>query len=102
MAKNRDRTSAARERSLINLAVDLAEEKLKNGTASSQIICHFLNLATEKAKLENERLKSDMRLTDAKIKQTEKSANSEELYSQAIKAMMLYSGREVVNEEDLP
>ena len=49
-------TSEKRENELIALAVDLAEEQLRAGTASSQVITHFLKLATEKEKLEREKL----------------------------------------------
>lgn len=99
--KSKARTAKARERSIINLAVDLAEEKLRNGTASSQLICHFLKLATERERLENERIRGDLKLTEAKIKQTEKSINSEELYAKAIEAMRMYSGGGACYEEDL-
>lgn len=86
------RTPAARENQLINLAVDLAERKLRDGTASSQIITTLLHLATSKNQLEMEKLRSDLRVSDAKVKQMEDQAYSKDLYEKAIAAFRSYSG----------
>lgn len=85
-------TPEAREQQLISKAVDLAERQIDEGTASSQIIVHFLKLGTEKAKLEREKLKQENLLTQAKIESLQSSARVEELYAQAIDAMRRYSG----------
>ena len=85
-------TPEAREQQLISKAVDLAERQIDEGTASSQIIVHFLKLGTEKAKLEREKLKQENLLTQAKIESLQSSAPVEELYAQAIDAMGGYSG----------
>lgn len=85
-------TPEAREQQLISKAVDLAERQIEEGTASSQIIVHFLKLGTEKAKLEREKLKQENLLTQAKIESLQSSARVEELYAQAIDAMRRYSG----------
>lgn len=94
------RTLEGRENQLINLAVNCAEEKLKNGTASSQIICLLLNLATTKAKLELEKLKGDVKVSEAKVKQIENQETSKDLYSEAIKAFRSYSGNNYEEEDD--
>lgn len=86
------RSKEAREQQLENLAMNLAEEKLRNGTASSQIICHFLNLATAKAELEREKLKADTKLQVAKVEALESQRKTEELYAKAISAMKRYQG----------
>lgn len=91
-------TPEARMNQLIGYAVDLAEEKLLNGTASSQIISLLLNLATTKAQLELEKLRSDVEVGNAKVKQIENQETSKDLYSKAIAAFKSYSG--VVDEED--
>ena len=85
-------TPEAREQQLISKAVDLAERQIDEGTASSQIIVHFLKLGTEKAKLEREKLKQENLLTQAKIESIQSSTRVEELYAQAIDAMRRYSG----------
>lgn len=91
------RNPAARENELINLAVKLAEKQLKDGTATSQVITHFLKLATTREQLENERLRADLRLSEAKVKHLESQATANELYEEAIKAFRSYSG---YNEEE--
>lgn len=94
------RTPEARENQLINLAVDLAEEKLRNGTASSQIISLLLNLATTKTKLELEKSRSEIELKRAKVKEIENHDEIKELYKNAISAMKEYQGIEEYDEED--
>lgn len=86
------RTPEARENQLINLAMNLAEQKLRDGTASSQIITTLLNLATTKHQLENEKLRSDLRVADAKIKAMERQESSQDLYAKALAAFRSYQG----------
>lgn len=85
------KTPEAREQQLVSLAVDLAEQQLASGTASAQVITHYLKLATEREKAEVARIKNDNRLTDAKIDQMASVQRQEELYSQALDAMRTYS-----------
>ena len=87
-------TPEARENQLIQLAMDRAEEQLLKGTASSQLITHFLKLGSTREKLEQESLKKTMELTEAKKSSLESEKNSEELYKNALSAMKLYSGYE--------
>lgn len=81
----------ARENQMIAYAIDLAEEQLRNGTARSQIITHYLRLATERERLERENLRSELELKRAKKMQIEAQAKNEELYLNAIKAMQEYA-----------
>lgn len=78
-------TSEKKENELIALAVDLAEEQLRAGTASSQVITHFLKLATEREKLEREKLKAEIEITRTKKKSIEASDRMEELLANAVK-----------------
>ena len=87
-------TPEARENQLIALAVDLAEEQLRCGTASSQVITHYLKLGTVKSKLENEKLKQENKLLKAKTDAIESSKHTEELYANAIQAMRDYTSYE--------
>ena len=85
-------TPEAREKQLIALAMDVAEKRLLNGTATSQEITHFLKLGTIRAQAELEKLKLDNELIKAKTNAINSSENSEKLYSEAIKAFQIYSG----------
>lgn len=85
----------ARENQLISLAVDLAEKQLREGTASSQVISHFLRLGSTKEKLEKEILEKQKDLITAKTENLRSAKEIEELYNNAINAMRSYSGRDV-------
>ena len=82
----------ARENQLILLATDEAERQLRDGTASSQVITHFLKLGSTKTQLENEKLKKENELLKAKTESLQSSQRMEELYKEAIEAMKTYSG----------
>lgn len=94
------RTPEGRENQLINLAVDLAEKKLRDGTASSQIISLLLNLATTKTQLELERVRSDILLKEAKVREIKSGEEIKELYNNAIAAMREYRGEEDIYDEE--
>lgn len=85
-------SSEARETYLTNLALDLAEQQLRDGTAKSQVITHFLKLATEREKTEREMLLLEKELVKAKTDAIKASARNEEMFKEAIKAMGIYSG----------
>lgn len=93
------RTFEERENQLINLAVNEAEKRLQNGTASSQIITTLLKLATTRAKLELERLRSDISLSEAKMKEIEDRGTESERYENALKAFKMYKGDYEEEEE---
>lgn len=90
----------ARENQLISLAVDLAEERLRNGTASSQLVTHYLKLATTKTELEKELLAQQVELAKAKTKSYNSMDRIEELYKNALSAMQLYSGKGESRDEE--
>lgn len=101
MAKRKQtpaRTPEGRENQLINLAVDEIEKRLINGTASSQILTALLKLATTKAQLELEKLRSDIALQRAKEQEIEDKASNSDLYAQALAAFRSYKGD--MTEED--
>jgi hypothetical protein len=93
-------TPEARENQLIALAVDLVEQRLLDGTASSQETTHFLKLGSMKNKLEMEKLKEENRFLKAKTEAVQSSKRVEELYYEAIKAMRRYSGQGGAPDED--
>lgn len=85
-------TPEARQNQLIALATNLAEERLRNGTASSAEIVHFLKLGSTKNKLEEEIMQEEKKLMIAKTEAIQSGKDIEKLYSEAIDAMMLYTG----------
>lgn len=82
----------ARENQLISAAVDLAEQQLLDGSASSQVITHFLKLGSVRAQIELEKLKSENELLKAKTDAIQSSQHTDELYANALNAMRSYSG----------
>jgi hypothetical protein len=95
-------TPEARENELVSLAHDLAEEQIRAGHASSQVITHFLKLGSSREKLEQERIAHENQLLEAKREHMQSQARVEELYLEALQAMKSYSGSEPELEEDEP
>lgn len=94
------RSAAARERQLIGMAMDLAEKQLKKGTATSQVITHFLKLATEQDELSREKTRNEIKLLKTKVESLESSQRIEELYINAMEAMKVYSGESDASLDD--
>lgn len=86
-------TPEARENQLISLAVDLAEQQLRDGTASSQVITHYLKLGSTREKLERERLEEENKLLRAKTENLQSMKEVEALYKEALSAMRNYAGQ---------
>ena len=87
-------TPEARENQLIALAVDLVEQRLLDGTASSQETTHFLKLGSMRNRLEMEKLGEENRLLKAKTESIQSQKKSEELFHEAMNAFRSYSGKE--------
>lgn len=87
-------TPEDRENQLIAMAYDAAEERILNGTASSQEIVHFLRLGSTKEKIEKDILERQKDLITAKTEALKAAQRMEEVYENAIRAMKLYSGDE--------
>ena len=87
-------TPEGRESQLISLAIDLAEKQLREGSASSQVIAHFLKLGSTKAQIEKELLEKQRDLAEAKADSIKSGKRMDELYLQAVNAMKTYSGQE--------
>lgn len=84
-------TPEGRENQLIALATNIAEEQMRNGTASSQIITHYLRLGSTKNELELEKLRRENELLQAKTEALESARTSEELYQKALDALRSYT-----------
>lgn len=92
------RTIEARENELISLAYDEAERQIRAGTASSQIITHYLKRGSAREKLELERLREENKLLQAKTKAIEKEAEDKIAYQEVIKALQSYNGQSDFDE----
>ena len=90
----------ARENQLISLAVDLVEQRLLDGTASSQETTHFLKLGSSKNRLELEKLEEETKLLRAKTENLQAQKGMEEAYLKALNAMKMYSGYGGDNNEE--
>lgn len=90
-----------RENQMISLAVDLAEQQLRDGTASSQVITHFLKLGSSKERLEKEMMEKQKDLISAKTENLQSSQKIEKLYNDAIRMMKRYNG-DFSDDEDIP
>jgi hypothetical protein len=93
-------TPEARENQMISLSVDLAEKQLRDGTASSQVISHFLKLGSSREKLEQARLAQEVELMAAKSEAIAAAGRVEELYGKALDAMRSYAGQEPIEQEE--
>lgn len=91
-------TPEARENQMIALAVDLAEQQLREGTASSQVIAHYLKLGSTKERLEKEKLEEENKLLRAKTENIKSMKRSEELMEEALRAFRQYNGQ--VDKDD--
>lgn len=94
-------TPEAREEQMVSYAIDLAEQQLLDGTASSQVITHYLKLGSMKHRKEIEKLEEENKLLRAKTENLESQKVQEELYREAIKHMRMYSGSGGDEDEDV-
>lgn len=85
-------TPEGRENQMISLALELAEERLRNKTATAQEIVHFARQGTMNARLEREILEQQKELITAKTESLRSAKRVDELYAEAISAMRSYAG----------
>lgn len=90
----------AREMQLIALATDLAEQQLLDGTASSQVITHFLKQGTARAELEKEKIRKENLVLEAKAKSLEDAKETRALFEEAMKVFAGYSGQAELDDEE--
>lgn len=95
------RTVEARENQLIEAAVNLAEKQLSDGTASAQVITHYLKLGSTKERLEKEKLARENELLQAKTEALQSAKRIEDLYANALKAMRSYGGDKEEDDVDV-
>lgn len=86
-------TDEGRESQLVSKTLDLVERQLDDGTASSQVMTHFLKIGSTRERLEQDRLRREVELLEAKVEQLASGKRVEELYSEALSAMREYNGQ---------
>lgn len=91
----------ARENQLISAAVELAEKQLRDGTASAQVITHFLKLGSTSERLDQEKKQTEIDLAKAKIEAYASAARIEEMYGEALNAMRAYGGHAPLDPPDV-
>ena len=85
-------TAEAQQNHMISLAINCAERQMRDGSASSAVICHYLKLASKKEDLEIEKAKAELELMRAKTKQIESQEQMDRMYAEAIRSLGIYKG----------
>jgi len=94
------KTIESRENQIIRLAYDLAEERIRRKTATSQEVTHFLKAGSILTQLEKAKLDKENQLLEAKTQALQSQKKVEELYDKAIKAFRVYNGQEEKTEDE--
>lgn len=87
------------ENRMINLSMERVEQRIRDGTASSAELVHFLKLGSSRERLEQEEKRKEIELKQAKTANLETAQRIESLYENAVNAMRKYSGNGS-NEQD--
>lgn len=93
-------TPQSRENQLIAMAVDLAEKQMLEGTASAQVITHYLKLGSSREKLEQQRIEFENKLVQAKTELMEAQKSQDAMYEEVIVALRRYSGQPQATRND--
>lgn len=93
-------TPQGRENQMVDLAFTVAEQQMRAGTASAQVITHYLKLGSSRDRLERQRLENENELLKAKIEAMGSAQESESMYAAALNAMRTYSGKDIEGPED--
>lgn len=93
LSKAPAKTLTAREQQLAHLATKEAEKRIRNGTATSQMLIFYSKMGSELEKLAKEKLENENKLLQAKTDAIASAKKVEELYSEALSAMREYSGQ---------
>lgn len=94
-------TPEARQMQLVNLAYDLLEKRLLDGSATSQEVTTMIKYGTTKAQLELDIMRSQRDLMDAKRESINASMQNDEMFKEAIRMMGIYSGENFQDDSEL-
>lgn len=86
-------TPEAREMQLAQLAVDLAEKRLRDGTAPAPVIVHYLKIASRREELERQKIEKENELLEARCKSIENATEARELFDEVMKSIREYTGQ---------
>lgn len=94
-------SSEARDAQMSSLAYDLVEQRMRDGTATSQETTYFLKLGNPNVQLEKKKLEKQIELLEAKTEQIQAAKRVDEMYAEAINAFKLYGGDTDDSDEEL-
>lgn len=77
---------------MVSLAYDLAEQQLREGTASAAVILQMLKYGSSREKLEQYKLQMENELLATKREILESEKRTEDLVRAALEAMRSYTG----------
>lgn len=104
LAKSREfapaMSSEARDAQMSSLAYDLVEQRLRDGTATSQETTYFLKLSSPVATRQQKKLDKEIELLEAKTEAIKAAKRMDEVYMEAIGAFKLYAGEQDDNGEE--
>lgn len=95
-----DTTPEGRESKMVSLAERLAERQLRDGTASSQVLVHYLKLGSSRERKEQAKLEGEIVLQEARVKALGSTERLEKLYESAMTAFRGYQGQPPETEDD--
>lgn len=101
MPRRKARTPEARENQLINMAYDLAEKQIRDGTISATVLANFVKMGSQREKMEKDKLKAENAHLQAKIKAIESIEDVKALYQNAMAAMTIYNGEKNDDAPDI-
>lgn len=95
------RTIEGRNDQLIAAAFDLVERRLHDGSASAQETVHFLRMGTINQRLQEEKVRRENLVLEARVEELKNRSSGEELMTRALAAFRGYSGQEpIIRDED--
>lgn len=94
-------TPEGRETQLIADAYNLAERQLIEGSASAQVITHFLKAGSTRDALERRKIEQENLMMSARIEEIASRQRQEELFVEALRAMRSYTGQEPRDDDPL-
>lgn len=86
-------TPQEHENLLISLAMKRAEQQLADGTASSQVISHFLKMGATREQLEQDKIRKETELLKTKRDTIESAEAVEARIEAAVEAFGRYRGK---------
>ena len=84
---------------MIALAVEQAEKMLREGTAPTQVVLHYLKLGASREKMEQELIAKQLELANAKIESLQAAKDRNDMYKAAMEAFMSYQSPSLHPEE---